>query len=151
MGGLEELRGGIGEMRTEHERRGGAVRGEAAQEEPRGLRGIARVSHPGFFGQGNRVEPVEQRTPHRADDAHLWKMHVRVDESRQNEPATPVHGDGIRMRVSHGRVVVAHATMRPSRTRRPPSSKQMSDCGSPVSNEKGFTGVWTIVARKSSA
>ena len=43
-----------------------------------------------LFRQRDRLEPVEQRSPHRADDAHLREVHVRVDESRKDEAAAPV-------------------------------------------------------------
>ena len=106
-GGLEQLRGRVREMRAEHERRRRAVRRQRAQEQrrpcPRHTRG--RPSAP--LPAARLLEPVEQRPPHRADDAQLRKVHVRVDEARKDEPAAPVDRDGAWIRVANVRRIAA--------------------------------------------
>ena len=91
---LEQFGRRLREVRAEYERRRRAVRGERAHEERGRLGCICAIGHPRLFRQRDRLEPVDQRSPHRTDDARLRKMHVRVDKPRQNEPAAPVEGLG---------------------------------------------------------
>jgi hypothetical protein len=94
-------------MRAEHEGSCRAMRRERVDKQSRGFGGVSAICHPRLFRQRHRYEPVEQRSPHRADDAHLRKMDVRIDESGNDEPSAPINSLSAWMRIANGRVLSA--------------------------------------------
>ena len=64
--------------------------GDRPYETAGGLGRVRDIGHPHLFWQGRVLEPVEQRSSKRADDAKLRIVHVRIDETRQQQPASPI-------------------------------------------------------------
>ena len=105
--GGEQRGGRAREMRTENQRRRGAVRGERGDKLSRDGRRISRVGQARFLGQRQLFQPVEQPVSQAAEDADLRKVHVRVDESGQDVTAAQIADRGFRMGLGDGTVIAA--------------------------------------------
>jgi len=72
-------------VRPEYQRARRAVGEQLAKEQLRGLPGDALVGQPRLLRQRPGRQPLQQLQAHRADDAKLREVHVRVDQPRQQD------------------------------------------------------------------
>ena len=94
---LEEHVYGAREVGAQDQRRRRAGGGKAGHEFPCHDTRVVGRHQPRLLRQGDGVEPFEQWQAQRAGDAHLRVVHVRVDETGQDEPFAQVEHVVVRM------------------------------------------------------